>query len=451
MKFRIVMNSTPNHFREKLRKKKETNMKRTERILLISVAFFMAIGVCSAPAWAGGLASYEFGTPDVGLASAGWAARAQDASTVFKNPAGMSLLEKSELQVGAQAGYANLKFSPDSGTTATGNDGGYAIGWFPGGSLFYVQKITPDLSVGVGALSYLGASLKYDDNWVGRYYAQEVTLIGYTFTPAVSYRITDWLSVGAGLNAMYGTYKQTAALHNLESGLDGQLKIEDNNWGFGANAGVIFQPFEGTRIGVDYLSELKLDFKDTPQFSGIGPGLTAVLQRLNASNTQLQLGMYVPQMVMASIYQELGSKWAVMGNVGWQQWSRFGQIDVTLVNQNANSLTANANFQDTWHGAGGVMFKAFPDWTFTAGVAYDSSAVKDQDRTVLFPIGETYRFGAGVQWQLRPTMNLGFSYEYALSPDLSVDQFRGPLAGRVSGDYPSPSINFLALNFRWQL
>ena len=53
-------------------------------------------------AQAGGLYLYELGTPDVGAASAGWSARAQDAGTVFTNPAGMTRLEKSELLAGVQ-------------------------------------------------------------------------------------------------------------------------------------------------------------------------------------------------------------------------------------------------------------------------------------------------------------------------------------------------------------
>ncbi len=433
-------------------------MKGTKRILL-TCFFCTVLGLCSVPAWAGGIALYEMGTPDVGLAAAGWAARAQDASTLFKNPAGMSLLPKSEFQAGVQVAYANIKFSPDSGTsdsfpigTRTGSDGGNAAGWAPGGSLFYVQKISKDLSLGIGVFNYLGASLKYDENWVGRYYAQELTLVGYTFMPAVSYRVTDWLSVGVGLNATYAPYKQTSALRNLEAGAaDGQVKIEDQQWGFGANVGVIIQPLKGTRIGIDYLSEMNLDFKDTPQFSGVGPGLNAILQRINAFNTELTLGMHIPHMIMGSIYQELGSRWAVMANVGWQQWSRFGQVDITLASQTSNSLTVDANYQDTWHVAGGVMFKPLAAWTFMAGVGYDSSPVKDEDRVVTFPVGETYRFGIGTQWQVRPAVKLGLAYEYSFSPDLNLNQSRGPLAGIVSGKYSNPSMHFLAFNLSWQL
>lgn len=124
-------------------------------------------------------------------------------------------------------------------------------------------------------------------------------------------------------------------------------------------------------------------------------------------------------------------------------------MDVTLVSDTSTSLKVDGNYQDTWHVAGGVMFKPLAAWTFTAGVGYDSSAVKDQDRIVTFPLGETYRFGVGALWQVRPEVKVGLAYEYAYSPDLSLNQ-RGPLGGQVSGHYSSPSVNFLALNLSWQ-
>jgi long-chain fatty acid transport protein len=423
-------------------------MKRTCRISLVIAVLFMVAGLWAASARAGGIGTYEMGTPDVGLASAGWAARAQDASTVFKNPAGMSLLKKSELQVGLQAIYGNVKFSPNDQTTATGNDGGNPVEWAPGGSLFYVHKFTPDLSAGVGAFSYFGGSLHYDNNWVGRYYAQQSILIGYTLMPAVSYRITRWLSLGAGLNVTYSTLKAQVAVHNFDAP-DGQVTYKDDEWGYGGNFGVIVEPFKGTRIGIDYMTEMELKFSDVPQYSGIGPGLDAILRNRNAYNTSLQLNVYIPQMIMGSIYQELGSKWAVMANLGWQQWSKFGKPDITIVNNEANSTTANLNYDDTWHLAGGVEFRPLKAWTFTAGVGYDSSAVNDQNRSVALPMGETYRFGLGALWQLKPDIKLGFAYENAYTPDMNVDQNRGPRAGRLSGKYSDFDLNFFALNLTW--
>ena len=72
---------------------------RTLPILLLASAY-------AAPLWAGGPAPYEIGTPDLGLASAGWAARAQDAATVATNPAGMTRLDRSQVLIGVQPARA---------------------------------------------------------------------------------------------------------------------------------------------------------------------------------------------------------------------------------------------------------------------------------------------------------------------------------------------------------
>jgi long-chain fatty acid transport protein len=140
-----------------------------------SIGAVLACGAAAtSTAQAGGLILYEIATPDVGLASAGYAARASDASTLFKNPAGMANLEGSQFQGGLQATYGSVSFTPDGSTSARlGSDGGgNAIGWLPGASAFVTVPINEKITVGLGTLSYFGLAEVYDDNWVGRYYVE---------------------------------------------------------------------------------------------------------------------------------------------------------------------------------------------------------------------------------------------------------------------------------------
>jgi len=424
-------------------------MKGKKIIWLILTIFTLCLESWPASTWAGGIAVYEMGTPDVGLAAAGWAARAQDAATLFKNPAGMSFLPKSEFQAGVQAIYGNVSFSPYNQTTTIGDNGPNPVGWVPGGSLFFVDKITKDLSAGMGIFNYFGADLKYNNTWVGRFYSIESKLVGYTFMPGVSYRITDWISVGAGLNATYGQMKMQTAIKNFDAP-DGLLTFKDNEWGWGGNFGVLVQPFKGTRIGVDYMSQIKLKFSDVPQFSGVGPGIDFLLRARNGYNTSVDASVYIPNMIMASVYQVLTPEWAVMANVGWQQWSKFGEPSLAIVNNGATSVTVNQNYDDTWHFAGGVEYKPLKAWTFTGGMAYDTSAQKNQDRSVAVPLGTTWRFGLGTLWQVQANLRLGLSYEYALTPNMKVDQNRGPRAGELSGEYNNFSISTIAFNAAYQ-
>ncbi len=402
-------------------------------------------------AWAGGIMLYQFGSPDVGYANAGYAARAQDASTVFTNPAGMGRLESSQSLIGTQALYAQLKFSPNSSTSVPGggSDGGNAIGWVPAGSLFLVHKFNQDWSVGFGALSYFGLSQSFDGNWVGRYYIQKKSLVGMTFMPAVSYRVNDWLSIGAGLNMMYGYLKDQVAINNGPLISDGQMNYKDTRPGYGANLGVLVEPKKGTRFGLTYLSEVKLDFSDVPEFSGVNPVLYSWLASHGLTTSSLDLGMTVPQMMMFSIYHDLNSQWAVLGNVGWQDWSRFGKVDVGINTANPTSLTVDCHYKDTWHAALGIQYTYSPAWKFSFGIAYDSSAVSDEDRTVSVPIGEIKSFAFGAQYALSQNLTLGAAYQFAWLGDMPVDQNNGPLTGRVAGEFGNTTFQFFVLNLKW--
>ena len=415
--------------------------------LKIICACFLVTGLFSGPAFAGGISLYEFGSPDVGLAAAGWAARAQDAATIFTNPAGMSRLEQSQFMGGLQVLYGDVKFDPDSNTTYTGSDGGNAVGWMPGGSLFVAQKIGKDVNIGFGTLSYFGLGLDYDDDWAGRYFIQEGSLIGLSIIPAVSYRVTDWLSIGVGLNAMYGMFDNKVALRN-PLGSDGKFEYKDEDWGYGWIAGILLEPKPGTRIGLTYLSEVDLDFSDTTDIGGLGQILTQTLTR------KIDLSITVPQMVMFSIYHDLNEKWAIMGNIGWQDWSEFGQIFVEIDDPNGSDpkeLTINADYNDTWHASLGIQYKYSPAWTFSGGMAYDSSAVDDGECTVTSPMGESWRFALGAQYAFTPNLILGGAYEFMWLGDMDVNQERGVLGERkLEGEFGDAYFHVIALNLTWK-
>jgi len=420
-------------------------MKQNHKRLSLSAAILAGV-LATQAARAGGISLYEIATPDVGLAAAGYAARADDASTLFKNPAGMSRLEGAQFQGGLQALYGSVTFSPDANTsTRLGNDdGGNAVGWLPGGSLFVVTPLGEKWRVGIGALSYFGLATDYDDNWVGRYYVQEGALLGMSLMPSVSFQATDWLSIGAGLNAMYGLLDTDMAVNN-GIGPDGQMELKESAWGFGANVGILIQASEKTRFGITYLSSVDLDFKDTPSFSGLGPVLGGIL----ANPRELNLGVTVPQSVMVSAYHALNDRWALLANAGWQDWSEFGYVQAGV--EAGGTTTLNLNYQDTWHGALGAQYRASEKWLLSAGAAYDSSAVDDENRTVTLPMGESWRFGLGAQYQLSDSVNIGAAYTFMWAGDMPVDQGQDlSLRGRVSGSYDDAWFSVASLNLIWK-
>ncbi len=396
-----------------------------------------------------GLILYETGMTDVGLAAAGYAARAADASTLFTNPAGMSRLEGAQFASGAHLLFGSIEFTKDPAVTGPllrqDGDGGNSLGVLPAVSAFFTQPVSERVAVGLGAFSYFGLLSKYDDEWVGRYYTQNGALVGMSLMPAVSVEITDWLSVGAGLNAMFGYFDTEVAVRTGGVG-DGQLELRDNTWGFGANVGVLIEPREGTRLGITYLSPVSLDFSDTPGFSNLGPlgGLP-----IFSAPPELDLGITVPQSIMFSVRQQVHPAWAVLANVGWQNWKEFGKVDVGVDAANPTDLTTDLQYQDTWHVALGVEHRVAEGWLLTGGFAYDSSPVEDEDRTFSLPMGETWRIGMGVRWQFSSHVDLGAAYEFGWMGDLPVSQ-ESAYRGAVGGAYEDVWLSFVALNLRWR-
>ena len=209
-----------------LTKKISTDTNTGRQPAMIAAAFLCLSGILglSEQALAGGFFLYEVGIPDVCLASAGYASRAQDASTVFTNPAGMTRLDHSEVMIGVQPYYGYQVFSTNHHTTTTGSDGGNALVPLPSRSFFFVYSLSPKLKLGIANVTYFGGAIEYNLNWVGRYHLQGATMLGNSTLPSIAYRINRWLSVGAGFNIMIGYLKEKVAIKNLEPGLpDGQL------------------------------------------------------------------------------------------------------------------------------------------------------------------------------------------------------------------------------------
>jgi long-chain fatty acid transport protein len=405
---------------------------------------------------AAGLWLYEMGTPDVGTASAGMASRAGDAATAFGNPAGMTRLEQSQLMVGIQPIYADIRFDTEQATYG-GNNGGNAGGFIPTGSLSYVRGISDDLTLGFTLGSYLGLGVNFDQQWAGRYYIQQEDFLTLFANGALGYRVNDWLSVGGGVSLVYGELAAQTNLHNLlDGGNDGRMKLKADDTDIGWNAGVLVEPAAGTRVGLTFISKVDLKYKDKPSFTGAGPLLNDALQLSGLANAETTFDFTLPQQLMLSGYHELNRDLAIMADLGWQNWSQFGEIGLSIdtITAPGNTLTPSttldANFQDTWHAALGVRYRLDPRWSVSAGFAYDSSPVTNSDRSIVMPLDRQYRYALGLQYDWRKDITLGAAYEYMDAGSAPVNQTGGALKGDLKGDLKDDVFHILALSMNWK-
>ena len=282
----------------------------------------------------------------------------------------------------------------------------------------------------------------------GRYYTDEVSLLAVALAPSVSYKPADWFAVGVSVGPYFATLKQTAFINNVTDRIpDGKLEAEDEAISIFASIGILVEPFEDTRFGVTYYAPSKFEFEDVASLTGAGPLLTAALGRDGQVNRKLDLDVTTPQIVIVSAHHDVTDEWSLMANVGWQDWSEFGKIDIGIRSINDVNLTTDAGYRDTWNFALGTAYRFHPDWRASLGFGYSSSAVDKENRIPAFAVDRQLRYSSGLEYDLDEDITIGLAYTLVELGDAETDQERGPLSGRLVGSYPENWLHIWALSF----
>jgi long-chain fatty acid transport protein len=381
---------------------------------------------------------------EAGYAGAGMVARANDAGTAFSNPAGMTRFDEPEKLAGATLVYIDAGFSTNDDNTADGKSGSVNKLILPMGSLSYVRPMSDRLSFGVSVHNYFGLAFDMPDDWVGRYSTVQIALIAPQVQPAVAYKVNDWLSVGAGAAVTLGYLRDKMRVQQpLVPGDDGKLRISDADLAVQWNFGVMIQPWEHTRIGLRYLSETDLDFKDAPDISGvIVPDAAPLDFTTNADG--IELGIKMPRVINTAVHHQWNEKLALLGSIGWEEFSRFGKVQVGL-NDTGISTTLDADFRDVWTFGAGAEYQYKRDWELTAGASFASSYSTDRTRPISVPLGTQYRYGVGFKHTRSDDRVVGAGLTWVWGGNLPIAENSAGVAGK----YSRQSIWLMSLYTRW--
>lgn len=431
-------------------------MKISKPLLHLIPAALLSLGASGAHA--SGFQLTEQNASGLGNAYAGSAAIAENASTVFFNPAGMTRLPGANVSAGAVLIDPSFRFS-NSGSTGPGglplqsNTGGDAgpLSVLP--NAYMSWQVNPNWFLGLGIGAPFGLSTEYSDNWIGRYQSTSFSIQTININPSVAYKVNDRLSLGAGvswahLSADYRRNVPAAALApsiplSKLVGLpdmNGKVDLHDDAWGW--NLGLLYQATTDTRIGLSYRSKMRFNASGTTTLGNLPLGLPA--RTADASTT-----VTLPDTAVLSVVHDLNSQWQLLGDVSWTGWSSIPSLDI----KNSGSLpdeSLKLKFRDTWRIALGANYKYSPKWTFKAGVAYDQSPVHDaQYRPTSLPDGDRIWLSIGAQYHFNDhaTVDVGYAHLFLSNP--SINNATDPTKGTVYGSYKA-SIDMLGVQVSYR-
>lgn len=388
-----------------------------------------------------GFSLIEQSVSAMGNAYAGAAASAEDASTVYFNPAGMIYLPQSQLVVGAHAirpsGHFNNEGSVNAlgrpGTGEGGDLGSLAV--VP--NLYYAHVLTPDIRLGISVNAPFGLKTEYDKDWIGRFQAVKSELKTYNINPAMAFRVNDRFSVGLGVSVMYADAELTRAVNLVTS--ESTAHISGDDWSYGFNLGAIYQPVNHTRIGFTYRSRVVQHLEGTVKFG----------QALAANNGKITANLDLPETVSLSAIHQVNAQWELLGDISWTRWSQFNELRILNSNGTVLSLTPE-NWHNTMRYSLGISYRYTPQWKLRAGLAYDEEAMNERDRTTRIPGNNRLWLTLGAGWDFSEKDHLDIGYAHLFLRDARIDDNQSSASagfnGRITGSYDS-DVNIVSVQW----
>lgn len=421
----------------------------------------------SSSVFASGFALLEQSSSRLGTAFAGTAAAADDATTIFYNPAGMSKLTDTQLLVVASGVLLSSEFNNENSQAALGQplggEGGDAGDWNAVPAAYFALPINDQFAFGFGINAPFGLKLEYENGWMGRFQSLNNEIQTYNFNPALSWRVNKQLSFGIGANyqriqaeltnsvnytAVVAQGLQTlvaagqvpaAAVPDLiaaNAGLEGHTAVrgDDSAWGF--NAGVLFEFSDDTRVGLSYRSTIDYTLEGGVRFSppiatnAIGAG---IISAASASGGTLATGpatvdLKLPDIATASFYHRMGQV-ELMADIAWTGWSSIQELRIVRDTGVVLSVTPE-RWEDTWRYAIGATYQLNDQWKLRGGLAFDETNVPDSTRTARLPDSERTWVAVGAQWNPGDSWVVDVNYAHLFADDVPLNQNDGNAVAR---------------------
>lgn len=442
----------------------------TRRVMMIFHKPFMGWPVTSAlllmsgSVCASGFALIEQSGSGLGNAFAGGAASAEDASTIFFNPAGMARLNDKQVVLAGHLIKPTVHFTDSGASTAAtlqtaGDNGGNAGSWALVPNGYFSMALNPQTRVGVGINAPFGLQTEYNSGWKGHFQAIKSKIQTVNLNPSVSHDVNQMLSLGAGLNYQHITGHLTSAVNYSAaafsaggsgllaaiggSGIEGVSTISGDDSAWGYNIGALINITPQTRIGLAYRSKIKYDLNGTVSFSDVP---TALAASPLLANGDVILPIDMPDTFSISGFHQLNDQWDFMADATWTGWGVFKQLKIDRTN-GANVQTVNENWKNTWRFSTGANYHYNQTWLARAGLALDQAPVPDTHRTARIPDNDRTWIALGGQY--KPSVNdaIDFGYAHLFVKGLTIADMQAATGkGNLVGDYDN-SVDILSVQY----
>jgi long-chain fatty acid transport protein len=323
------------------------------------------------------------------------------ASSIFYNPGALSMMEQNySFDLGVNLISSNVLYQSTTSSYIAETDNPLGTPAY-----FYgAAKIGEKFTIGLGFYTPYGSTTQWDNNWAGKHLIQNISLAAYFIQPTVSYKITDKLSLGAGLVLVEGNVDIQKALPYAE---ESYVRLTGSDFNLGYNVGMYFQATDKLSLGIDYRSKINMQVENGTALFAIPESLTTVISKTNTFNAELPL----PANLDFGINYQITEKFSAALELDYVFWGAYKELSFTFA-ENGDVLdnTNPREYSDVFIPRIGFQYNLNSMFSFRAGGYYDKTPTNENYFNPETVSLDTYAYTLGIS--IQPIKNLGVDLTY---------------------------------------
>ena len=393
----------------------------------------------------------EAGAKAMGMGFA-FTAQADDPSAIYFNPAGIVQLEGQNVMIGMTyirengaefTGTTPLTLNTATGTfdirSETQKDLDFVVP-----NAYWTRKASPNFAYGVGLFVPFGLAQEYENRETSIFRNQitKVELQTFVVNPTVAWKVNEVLSVGVGIDFMYGKAKlaQAGVVRLGAAPLDQvnifQLDLEGDGTAWGYNLGALLDVTENVTVGIAFRSRFQLDIDDADvEVRGINntipfvpnpvppPAAFTAAQIFGGTSSDTKASTTINMPATAALgVAYVRDRLTLEADLDWTFWHTFRTLVIDI--RNNNPLLPDAVRPEDWDDVvafrAGVEYRVTDPLALRAGFAYDPTPVPAGTMSPLLPDSTRLNYMAGAGYKFG-NWTIDGSYFYADKKDRTVN------------------------------
>src|SRR3990167_7552000 len=381
------------------------------------IVFVTGCLMVSGYAFAGSFQLWQQSASQIGDDGAGTAASANDATTAYYNPAGLTHIKHQDMAISLLGTITNIKFKGQLNTSPaiTGfNNSGTAQGgesnFIP--TLLYAAPLNDQWAFGFSIASPFNNDINYSQNNFTRYTLTNNTIKTMDISPSFAYRPFNPISIGIGpdverFQMEYNRVDTTTSTVN-----DSLVTNKLDDWAYGWNAGMLWEISNNTRIGASYHAKITYHIVGNSRFSGTG-----------TNSTRATSDVYLPPLTIFSVYHDFNTHFTMMSTISYTQWAKLGALTLNNVAgiSSPTTITLQDEMQNAWRFVLGAHYQYAQHFKLRGAIGYDQSPTNDKTRDIFIPDANQYILALGLGYEINQTFSLDLGYSHAFTQHASVN------------------------------